>query len=281
MNLIDVHTHIGKLTWRTEHLSDDALVQWMDEQGIEKAVLLSLESPEIGTYPFLSREALAAARRHPDRLIPFAVVDPRVYAPPAVEGWLEVLKPYVDGGAVGFGEFKCGMPIHNPRSVELYAAAGSLGWPVLIHMDGELNRDDIGLPALERVVSSLPSTTFIMHATHWWAEISADVSADQKTAYPKGPVKPGGRADQLLAAYPNVYGDISAGSGYNALTRDPEFGRQFMIRHQDKLIFGTDYLAPGQQTPIVSLMRDIDIPETAREKIGSGIIRRLLGLGRS
>ena len=37
-----------------------------------------------------------------------------------------------------------------------------------------------------------------------------------------------------------MYGDLSAGSGLNALTRDEDFTRDFLTRHQDKLLFGSD-----------------------------------------
>ena len=37
-----------------------------------------------------------------------------------------------------------------------------------------------------------------------------------------------------------MFGDMSAGSGRNALGRDPEHARAFMARHQDKLLFGSD-----------------------------------------
>ena len=37
-----------------------------------------------------------------------------------------------------------------------------------------------------------------------------------------------------------LYGDLSANSGNNALSRDPEFTPAFLKRHQDKLIFGSD-----------------------------------------
>ncbi len=50
----------------------------------------------------------------------------------------------------------------------------------------------------------------------------------------------GGVTDKLLSDYPNLYGDLSANSGNNALSRDAEFTRDFLKRHQDKLIFGSD-----------------------------------------
>ncbi|HEX9005490.1 MAG TPA: amidohydrolase, partial [Blastocatellia bacterium] len=40
--------------------------------------------------------------------------------------------------------------------------------------------------------------------------------------------------------YPNLYGDLSAGSGLNALLRDEEFTQAFFTRHQDKLMYGSD-----------------------------------------
>ena len=46
--------------------------------------------------------------------------------------------------------------------------------------------------------------------------------------------------DKLLGDYPNLYGDMSANSGNNALSRDPEFTEGFLKRHKEKLIFGSD-----------------------------------------
>ena len=56
----------------------------------------------------------------------------------------------------------------------------------------------------------------------------------------KGKIVPGGITDRYLADYPNMYGDLSAGSGLNALTRDEDHARQFLKRHQDKLLYGSD-----------------------------------------
>ncbi len=58
--------------------------------------------------------------------------------------------------------------------------------------------------------------------------------------YPKGTVTPGGLTDRYLSDYPNMYGDLSAGSGLNALTRDEAHAREFLQRHQDKLMYGSD-----------------------------------------
>ena len=68
--------------------------------------------------------------------------------------------------------------------------------------------------------------------------ISAGYAND--VAYPTGKITPGGVTDTLLSDYPNLFGDLSANSGNNALSRDPEFTRAFLERHRDKLIFGSD-----------------------------------------
>jgi hypothetical protein len=79
---------------------------------------------------------------------------------------------------------------------------------------------------------------FIGHAQTWWGNISADLNPVE--LYPKGPVKTGGLTDRLLSNYPNIYGDLSAGSGLNALTRDSDFAAGFVERHARKLIWGSD-----------------------------------------
>jgi uncharacterized protein len=53
-------------------------------------------------------------------------------------------------------------------------------------------------------------------------------------------VKPGGLTDKLLGDHANMYADLSAGSGLNAITRDQEFYRGFIARHSAKLLWGSD-----------------------------------------
>ena len=102
------------------------------------------------------------------------------------------------------------------------------------------NTDEPGLPGLERALGAHPKTVFIGHGPGWWASISGDVTADELGGYPKKPVAPGGAVDRLMEQYPNLYGDLSAGSAKRA--RDAKFGREFLIRRADRLLFGTDYL---------------------------------------
>jgi predicted TIM-barrel fold metal-dependent hydrolase len=120
--------------------------------------------------------------------------------------------------------------------LRVYDLAAEMRVPVLMHyQEGSFNSGIARLPA---ILKAYPRTTFIAHANSWWSHISAEV--DDKVGYPAEPVKPGGLTDKVLADYPNIYGDLSANSGRNALARDPDFAAGFLARHKAKLLFGSD-----------------------------------------
>lgn len=278
---IDVHTHIGQCWNHTRPLSADGLLKWMDEHGVERAVVMPVVSPEASTYPLTTDFVLAETKPHRDRLIPFCVVDPRTSYSGKRHGLKFMLQQYVDQGAKGFGEHKPGVPVDHPGSMELYAVCGELKLPILFHLDDERNTDEPGLPGLEKVLKAHPQTNFIGHGPGWWASISGDVKRPQDLgAYPTTPVAAGGAMERLMDAYPNLYGDLSAGSGAGALARDKTFGRAFMIRRSDRLMFGTDYLSPGQEVPQFDLWPTIDLPPDVAEKIARGNAIKLLRLER-
>jgi predicted TIM-barrel fold metal-dependent hydrolase len=114
--------------------------------------------------------------------------------------------------------------------------ARDFGVPILLHFwDGDYNME---LQRFHKVLEKFPTVNFIGHAQSWWGHI--DKNHNPKVLYPKGKVTPGGLTDRLLADYPNMYGDLSAGSGLNALRRDVEHTAGFFQRHQNKLVFGSD-----------------------------------------
>lgn len=276
---VDVHTHLGQ-TWNTtEELNAEGLLRWMDESDIAQAVVLPLVSPESSSFLLTSDFVLTATKPHRDRLIPFCCVDPRTSYTGGHKGLTAMLKRWIDLGAKGFGEHKPGVKIDDPKNMALYAACGELKLPVLFHLDEQRNMDAPGLPGLEKALKEHPQTTFIGHGPGWWASISGGVTQAELGGYPKGEVKPGGAMDRLMDAYPNLYGDLSAGSGAGAITRDPKFGREFLIRRADRLMFGTDYLSPKQNVPQLELYRKIDLPAEVQEKVFRGNARKLLGLG--
>jgi uncharacterized protein len=203
---------------------------------VRQSVVLPIDGTATLQERWPSAEALDEATIYPDRLIPFFHIDPRR------PGALERIRRAARMGARGFGEHKIGLPVDAPESLAVYRLCAELDWPVLLHF--EYGRYNPNFAAFEQVLRSNPETRFIGHAQAWWANISADAptqpDAPGFAAYPKGPVVPGGLTDRWLEQYPNLYGDLSAGSGFNALSRDPEFTRGFLRRHQTKLLWATD-----------------------------------------
>ena len=150
----------------------------------------------------------------------------------------------VKDGAQGFGELKFHVAADGPELRRMYALAADLKVPVLVHFqevdhfDGEGTWSAGYAKTFEAILKAYPKTTFIGHADAFWANVSADYH--NEAAYPSGPIARGGLTDRLLSDYANLYGDCSANSGNNALSRDPSFTPGFLQRHQDKLIFGSD-----------------------------------------
>jgi hypothetical protein len=96
-------------------------------------------------------------------------------------------------------------------------------------------------------------------------------------------VRKKGRLWTLLGKHSNLYGDLSAGSGHNALTRSPEIGLEFLEKFNKQLFFGTDRFGPGLPIPaIITLMKNAvksrKITKSAYENIMSGNFKRVIGL---
>jgi len=241
-------------------------------------VLLPLVSPESSSFLLLTEPALQAAKDHPDRFIAFCSIDPRTSVRGGRKGFLEVISRYVDQGARGFGEHKVGINIDDPLMMQIYDVCQEIGIPLLFHMDNQRGKDQPGLPRLEHAVATFPKLDFIGHGPGWWASISGGLDQKALGGYPKDKVLPGGAIDRLMGKYPNIYGDLSAGSGANSISRDKEFGREFMIRRQDRLMFGTDYLQPGQAVPQFEVFDSLDLPKETQAKVFRKNAERILKL---
>ena len=279
--MIDIHMHIGRLyngkNMKPEEqaLTPEYLLDFMDKAGIEKAVLLPIENPEATSYYVTTDYVLDVCKKYPDKFIPFCNVDPRR------SRLYEVIKEYKDRGCKGMGEVLAGLYVDDPLMQKMYEICGKLNMPIIFDLCHITCLDDLGLPRFENMIKKFPETTFSGHGPHFWAEISADYKS-REIYYPTGKVISPGAVERLLSKYSNAYADISAGSGYTALTRDEEFGYQFMEKFQDKLFFGTDICHVYQDVPNVSYFknagRENKISKTAYEKIAYRNTQKLLGL---
>ncbi len=86
-----------------------------------------------------------------------------------------------------------------------------------------------------------------------------------------------------MRKYPNLYGDLSANSGYNAISRDRAYGVKFLTEFQDRLMFGMDICAPNAfVSPLPGYLKELrasgEISQTVFEKIAFGNAKRILGI---
>jgi predicted TIM-barrel fold metal-dependent hydrolase len=156
---------------------------------------------------------------------------------------VKLLSEVIKAGAHGFGEVKFHVEADGPEMRRLYAAAAELNVPVTIHFqevphtptEGVFNT---GFKRFDKILKKFQKTTFVGHCDAFWANVSAGYAND--VDYPRSPIVRGGITDKWLGDYPNLFGDLSANSGNNALTRDPSFTADFLKRHRSKLFFGSD-----------------------------------------
>ncbi|HTI71079.1 MAG TPA: amidohydrolase family protein [Candidatus Limnocylindria bacterium] len=147
------------------------------------------------------------------------------------------IEKYLKLGAVVIGEQKFGVDCDSADSQRLYALAADYKVPILMHW--QFQDYNYGFERFYKILEKFPKTNFIGHAQTWWANIDRD-HIERSNLYPKTGVRPGGITDRYLSDYPNIFGDLSAGSGLNSLIRDEDQTREFLTRHQDKLLLGTD-----------------------------------------
>jgi predicted TIM-barrel fold metal-dependent hydrolase len=268
--VIDIHQHTNYAD-RT----DEQLIRHQQVMGVTKTVLLPAGrfyglDAKCGT----NETVVALTRRHPDKFVHFANEVADIEEAPAV------IRTFLKRGAIGIGEqkFRVGS---DSRFIERVAAlAEEFGVPVIMHFQHAVYNTDI--QHFHKTLEKFPTVNFIGHAQTWWGNV--DAKHDQKILYPTGKVTPGGITDRLLADYPNVFGDHSAGSGLNFLVRDPDFAAGFIERHQNKLMFGSDCddvlgVGPGcQGAQILANIRKLAPSKSVERKILYENAKKLLKL---
>ncbi len=269
--IIDIHQHItcsrlpqlaevrGCGPFSARHLLED-----MDKWGIDRSVVLPLANPENADVFGVAgnHEVITQCARHTDRLIPFCNIDPRaVFNTPKADLGM-FIRAYKDLGCRGVGELCANLPVTSPLYRNVFDHAGREQMPVLFHLSGKRGGtygmvDKPGLPGLEQALMDFPKTLFIGHAPAFWNEIDGNLKPYARDGYVTGPVETDGELWRLMTTYPNLYADISAGSGHNALTRDPPTGVRFIQQFHKKLFFGTDlFFVKSEPPPHLILMQE-------------------------
>jgi len=225
-SIVDIHQHTN-YAGRT----DEQLIAHQQKMGIAKTVLLPAGSKYgLAVGAGGNDSVLELAKRHPKSFVFFANEVPDLPEAPTV------IEKYLKLGAIGIGEQKFGVRADSAYIAKIAGIAGHFNVPVLLHFQHETY--NLGFDRFYKILDKYPKVNFIGHAQTWWGNI--DRNLQQADLYPKTKVTPGGITDRYLRDYPNMYGDLSAGSGLNALLRDEDHAREFLKRHQDKLLYGSD-----------------------------------------
>lgn len=249
---IDVHIHAGRPDGEAKFEAETILSSLAD-RGVVRAILMSGgETPGRGA---VNRDCMELCRRD-SRLRWCCNFDDT-----SPETICARMCAYKNAGAVGVGELMINRRLDSPVLQAIFDSAELLHMPVTVHMSPKEGFeygvvDDPGLPLLENVLKGHPDLLLVGHSQTFWIEISGDapVTPEQRYGRGSGPVVPGGRLVALFRKYPNLYGDLSAGSGYCAVTRDEAFGLQFLTEFADRLMFGTDSVSAD--TPWKNLLAD-------------------------
>jgi predicted TIM-barrel fold metal-dependent hydrolase len=288
MKKIDIHVHsrlpkipqyIGRPNVGGSYATPQELRAIYDTINVEKGVLLPSLMPECSHYTTTNEDAYIMASQFPDTLYWFCNIDPRIGSNSPNTDLSYFILYYKELGAKGVGEITANLYFDDPLVLNLFHHCEKCDMPVTFHI-GNLGNDyglvdEPGLPRLEKVLQQFPKLIFLGHSQKFWAEISGDCTEENRSGYPTGKVISGGRVVELMRKYPNLHGDLSAGSGYNAITRDPEFGYWFIEEFQDRLYYGTDICDPRNITsPMLKLSSWLDeamekgcISKTAYKKV--------------
>lgn len=219
---IDMHEHY----WVTGNV--DLFLKALGCFGISKVVLLPTGNPPDNKfYQFNWAFLMIIARCYPDQVIPFCTIDE---ADPRAS---ELVEQYLLAGAkgvklIGGHPEYYDEPLNSENMYEVYQIAAEYDVPILLH--GSL----INIPELQdqldHVYSDFPEVTFIL--AHYGNTLMKGIHLDVIA--------------ELLDKHPNLYIDLSMGSGITAyhryLTKDLETIRNFVIDYQDRILFGSDLI---------------------------------------
>ena len=249
---IDIHAHVTAypelvpphIKTGCPFLGAEQQIAFYDDIGIEKGVLLPIVAPEAQWAILPNEPSKLIADRYPDRFLWFCNVDPRMGNNRDSTDFSYLLEHYKRLGAKGMGELTSNLWADDPKMDRLYSCLEDLDMPLLIHIAPDFDGyygivDDLGLPRLERMLKAHPRLKWIGHSLCFWSEISADNDESVRHRMPKGKVVEG-RLSYFMRTYENLYCDLSANSGKNAMMRDPGFAAAFMEEFSDRILYGCD-----------------------------------------
>lgn len=257
IKFIDVHVHAHPC--REGGL--DIVATWMQRNHIERVIISPLNHK--GSRDFTAEDRrimLANFQKYKGRMDRMCIIKPDEVE--TVEQAVAILEKEIAEGAIAFGEhYGKGLYFDDPKNLLLYEACERVGLPVMFHIDQNQNKVEKGMQRVDNVLKRFPDCKIIAHA-YWWRQLED--------------------ADRQLQQYPNLYADLSGSVVTSVLNRDRQFAREFIMRHQDKLLFGTDegwWSFNKDPSPYqhYTFFETLDLPDEVRYKIYRGNAEKLYG----
>lgn len=253
--VIDVHNHVNDARSADGHMTPAKVIEIMDATNVRTAVILTGAWGEK-----LQRVVDEMVKPHPGRFMVFTQIDWSKIDDPAFSAkMVEQIDDAVRRGARGLkvlkefglkvrGRSGTLVAVDDPRLDPVWEECGRLGIPVAIHVtdpeaffhpvDGRNERYEEliahpdwsfhghGFPSKESIIAARdrmfarhPRTTFVsLHVANWPEDLDY-VSA-------------------LLDRLSNVV--VEFGAREAELGRQPRRAREFFLKYQDRILFGTD-----------------------------------------
>ena len=295
MKKIDMHCHVvafpeyaPKRRDGHQFLSMEQQLEIHDKLDVEMGVVLPIIAPDCQWMLMSNEGAQYVVNKRPDRFTWFCNVDPRQGSYNAKSDLDYIIRQFKDMGAKGLGELTTPLDADDPMMDNLFGACERAELPVMIHIapqhgDSYGIVDEPGLPRIEKMLRKHPDMKMIGHSAAFWCEIG-EYAPEQRNDYPKTRIMKEGRLPKLLRACPNLYCDLSAGSGSNAMMRDPEYAAEFIGEFADRIFYGADVCATVNTFQytfdafLTQMVQDGKISQENYEKIIRGNAIKLLGL---
>lgn len=245
--IVDCHVHMASIA------DAGAMLTIREATGIDKMVLVSIQNPEAGSgLP----QSLYMKVRHPSRFFVFPGLNHagklsggRVTAPSLAEQATAFAHMGCDGIKMIEGKptsrQQMDIPVTDPYFADYWGCVEELGLPIVWHVnDPEEFWDPAAIPgwAKERNWGYGPDD---VQKEELYAEVDEVLARHSglKVIFAHFYFLSAdlGRAARFFDEHPTVHFDLAPGIEmlYN-ISRDPQGGREFFIRHADRIVFGTD-----------------------------------------
>lgn len=180
-----------------------------------------------------TRELIEAAKENPGKIVPFCTIHP------SDPEKLVKIKQFVAEGAkglklyTGHGNFYT-IPLDDESMMPVYAFCEETALPICWHVNIVKYGQEF-----ERVMQRFPKLIVIV--PHFGVTFFR----------PRDPMFQ--YFEKLMDTYPSLYTDTSFGTrdimvaGLEAVSRDPEPFREFITKHTDRTLFGTDMVVTGNK----------------------------------